>query len=143
MVGQIQSWFVCQQKVLQLISTRPGSSNSKDSTNSSQGPTQEEFLTLKSKCQASLAATTDLEQYRQGLIQTLKQFGDQENEETEDAILSDDSYVDLSLSFTDDLWVNLDKRFQESFVQLYICTIVSLYLSSKKKNVKPKNVKSM
>ena len=66
------------------------------------------------------------EQYRQRLIQTLKQFGDyQENEETEDAILSDDSYVDLSLSFTDDLWVNLDKRFQESFVQLYICTIVS------------------
>ena len=28
--------FVCQQKVLQLISTRPGSSNSKDSTTSSQ-----------------------------------------------------------------------------------------------------------
>ena len=85
---------------------------------------------MKSKCQAP---ATNLEQYRQGLIQTLKQFGDQENEETEDAILSDDSYVDLSLSFTDDLWVNLDKRFQESFVQLYICTIVSLYLSSKKK----------
>ena len=87
--------FVCQQKVLQLISTRPSSSNSKDSTSSSQGPTQEEFLTLKSKCQASLAAATDLEQYRQGLIQTLKKFGDQENEETtEDAVLSDDSYVD-------------------------------------------------
>ena len=48
-----------------------------------------------SKCQASLAAATDLEQYRQGLIQTLKKFGDQENEETtEDAVLSDDSYVD-------------------------------------------------
>ena len=118
---------------MQIILTRSGSSNSKYSTSSSQGPTQEEFITLKSKCQASLATTTDLEQYRQGLIQTLKQFGDQENEETEDAILSDDSYVDLSLSFTDDLWVNLDKRFQESFVQLYICTIVSLYLSSKKK----------
>ena len=79
---------------MQLISSRPGSSKSKDSITSSQGPTQEEFLTLKSKCQASLAATTDLEQYRQGLIQTLKQFGDQENEETEDAVLSDDSYVD-------------------------------------------------
>ena len=84
--------FVCQQKILQLISTRPGSSNSKDSTSSSQGPTQEKFLTLKSKCQASLAAAIDLEQYRQGLIQTLKQFGDQE--ETEDAVLSNDSYVD-------------------------------------------------
>ena len=80
---------------MQWISTRPESSNSKDSSRSSQGPTQEEFLTLKSKCQASLAAATDLEQYRQGLIQTLKQFGDQENEETEDAVLSDDSYVDL------------------------------------------------
>ena len=79
---------------MQLISTRLGSSNSKDSTSSSQGPTQEEFLTLKSKCQASLAAATDLEQYRQGLIQTLKQFGDQENEETEDAVLSYNSYVD-------------------------------------------------
>ena len=33
----------------------------------------------------------------------------------------------------EDLWVNLDKRSQEFFVQLYICTIVSLYLSSKKK----------
>ena len=77
---------------MQLISTRPGSSNSKDSTSYSQGPTQEEFLTLKSKCQASLAVATDSEQYRQGLIQTLKQFGDQE--ETEDAVLSDDSYVD-------------------------------------------------
>ena len=76
---------------MQLISSRPGSSNSKDSSRSSQGPTQEEFLTLKRKCQASLAAATDLEQYRQGLIQTLKEFGDhQENEET----LSDDSYVD-------------------------------------------------
>ena len=79
---------------MQLISTRPGSSNSKYSTSSSQGLTQEEFLTLKSKCQSSLGAATDLEQYRQGLIQTLKQFGDQENEETKDTILSDDSYVD-------------------------------------------------
>ena len=77
---------------MQLISIRPRSSNSKDSTSSSQGPTQEEFLTLKSKCQASLTAATDLEQYHQGLIQTLKQFGDQE--ETEDAVLSDNSYVD-------------------------------------------------
>ena len=86
---------------MQIISTRPRSSNSKDSTSSSQGPTQEEFLTLKSKCQASLTATTDLEQYRQGFIQTLKQFGDhqenEENEETEDTALSDDSYVDLEL----------------------------------------------
>ena len=49
---------------------------------------------MKNKCQASIAPATDLEQYRQGLIQTLKQFGDQENEETKDAILSDDSYVD-------------------------------------------------
>ena len=50
---------------------------------------------MKSKCQASLAAVIYLEQYRQGLIQTLKQFGDnQENEETEDIALSDDSYVD-------------------------------------------------
>ena len=63
--------FVCQQKILQIIS-RSRSSNSKDSTSSSQRSTQEEFLTLKSKCQASLATATDLEQYRQGLIQTLK-----------------------------------------------------------------------
>ena len=55
--------FVCQHKVLQLITSRPGSSNSKNSTTSSQGLTQEEFLTLKSKCQASLAAATDSEQY--------------------------------------------------------------------------------
>ena len=48
---------------------------------------------MKSKCQASLAVATDLEQYRQGLIQTLKQFGDQENEETKNAVLSDESYV--------------------------------------------------
>ena len=90
--------FVCQQKILQIISTKPRSSNSKDSSRSSQGPTQEEFLTLKRKCQASLAAATDLEQYRQGLIQTLKQFGDyQESEETEDTVLSDDSYLDPKL----------------------------------------------
>ena len=39
-------------------------------------------------------------QYCQGLIQTLKQFGDyQENEETKDTILSDDSYVDPELIF--------------------------------------------
>ena len=38
------------------------------------------------------------EQYRQRLIQTLKQFGDyQENEETKDIALSDDSYVDPKL----------------------------------------------
>ena len=73
---------------MQIISTRPRSSNSKDSTSSSQGPTQEEFLTLKIKCQASLVVANDLEQYRQGLIQTLKQFGDhQENEETEDSFI--------------------------------------------------------
>ncbi|KAJ9702934.1 hypothetical protein PVL29_004607 [Vitis rotundifolia] len=81
--------FVCQQKVLEIISARLGSSNS------SQGPTQEEFLTLKSKCQALLAAATDLEQYRQELLQTLKQFEDQkENEENEEIVISDDSYVD-------------------------------------------------
>ena len=61
MVGQIQS---CQQKILQIIS-RSGSSNFKDPTSSSQGLTQAEFLTLKNKCQASLAAATNLEQYRQ------------------------------------------------------------------------------
>ena len=83
---------------MQIISTRPGSSNSKDSSSSSQWSTQEEFLTLKSKCQASLAAATNLEQYRQWLIQTLKQFGDhQENEKTKDTTLSDDSYVDPEL----------------------------------------------
>ena len=83
---------------MQLISTRSRSSNSKYLASSSQGPTQEEFLTLKSKCQASLAVATDSEQYHQGLIQTLKQFGDhQENEETEDKTISDDSYVDLEL----------------------------------------------
>ena len=38
-----------------------------------------------------------------------------------------------SSSYMVDLWVNLDKRFQEPFVQLYICTFVSLYLSSEKK----------
>ena len=38
------------------------------------------------------------EQYRQRLIQTLKQFGDyQENEETKDIALSEDSYVDPKL----------------------------------------------
>ena len=56
---------------------------------------------MKSKYQASLAAATDLEQYRQGVIQTLKQFGDhqenEENEETKYTTLLDDSYVDLKL----------------------------------------------
>ena len=94
MVGQIQS---CQQKILQIIS-RSGSLNLKDPTSSSQGLTQAEFLTLKNKCQASLAAAIDLEQYRQGLIRTLKQFGDQENEETEDRTLLDDSYVNSVLT---------------------------------------------
>ena len=79
---------------MQIIS-KLESSNSKYSASYSQGSTQAKFLTLKSKYQASLAAATDLEQYRQGLIQTLKKFGDQENEETtEDAVLSNDSYVD-------------------------------------------------
>ena len=46
----------------------------------------------------SLVVATYLEQCRQGSIQTLKQFGDhQENEETEDTTLSDDSYVDPEL----------------------------------------------
>ncbi|KAJ9698244.1 hypothetical protein PVL29_007366 [Vitis rotundifolia] len=46
-------------------------------------------------CQASLAAATDLEQYRQELLQTLKQFDDQqENEDNEEIVISDDSYVD-------------------------------------------------
>ena len=49
---------MCQQKILQIIS-KSGSSNSKDSTNFSQGMTQAEFLTLKSKCQVSLAAAID------------------------------------------------------------------------------------
>ena len=79
---------------MQIIS-RPRSSNSKDSASSSQGPTQEEFLTLKRKCQVSLVVATYLEQRHQGFIQTLKQFGDQqENEETEYTALSNDSYVD-------------------------------------------------
>ena len=39
--------FVCQQKILQIIS-RPESSNSKDSANSCKWPTQAKFLTLKS-----------------------------------------------------------------------------------------------
>ena len=79
---------------MQIISS-PGSSNSKDSASSSQGPTQVEFLTLKKKCQVSLVVATYLEQCRQRSIQTLKQFGDhQENEETEYTTLSDDSYVD-------------------------------------------------
>ena len=56
--------FVCQQKILQII-LKLGSSNSKDSTNFSlQGSTQAKFLTLKSKCQASLSTTTNLKQYR-------------------------------------------------------------------------------
>ena len=119
---------------MQIISTRIGSSNSKDSSSSSQGPTQEEFLTLKSKCQASLVVATNLEQYFQELLQTLKQFGDhQENEETEYTTLPDDSYVDPELILYGGPMVNPDKRFQESFVWLYICIIVSLYLSSKKK----------
>ena len=81
-----------------LIISRPNSSNSKDSANSSQGPTQVEFLTLKRKCQASLAAATDLEKCHQWLIQTLKQFGDQqENKEIEDTTLLDNSYVDPEL----------------------------------------------
>ena len=52
--------FRCQQKILQIIS-RLGSSNSEDSTSSSQGSTQAKFLSLKSKCQASLATATNLE----------------------------------------------------------------------------------
>ena len=85
---------MCQQKILQIIS-RLESSNSKGSASSSKWPTQSEFLTLKSKCQALLATAIDLEQYRQGLIQVLKQFGDnQDNEETKDIVLSDYSYVD-------------------------------------------------
>ena len=68
------------------------------STSYSQGSTKKEFLTLKSKIQASLATATDLEQYHQGLIQTLKQFGGhQENEEIEETTLSDESYVDPEL----------------------------------------------
>ena len=63
--------FACQQKILQIIS-KLESSNSKYSTSYSQGSTQAEFLTLKSKCQASLVVVTNLEQYLQGLIQTLK-----------------------------------------------------------------------
>ena len=85
--------FVCQQKILKIIS-RPGSSNSKGLTSSSQGPNQVEFLTLKSKCQASLAIATDLEQYHQELSQTLQQFGDnQDDEGTEEIALSNDLYV--------------------------------------------------
>ena len=87
--------FACQQKILQIIS-KLESSNSKYSASYSQGSTQLKFLTLKSKYQASLATVTDLEQYRQGLMQTLQQFGDnQDNEEIEDTTLLDDSYVDL------------------------------------------------
>ena len=52
---------------MQIIS-RPESSNSKDLTSFSQWPTQVEFLTLESKCQASLAVAADLEQYCQGLV---------------------------------------------------------------------------
>ena len=52
--------FMCQQKILQIVS-RLGTTNSKDSASSSQGSTQAEFLTLKSKCQASLVAAIDLE----------------------------------------------------------------------------------
>ena len=89
--------FVCQQKILQIIS-RPGSSNSKNLASSSQGPTQTEFLSMKSKCQVSLAVATNLEQYQQGLIQTLKQFSDNHNsEENKDIAFSDDSYADLEL----------------------------------------------
>ena len=52
---------MCQQKILQIIS-RPSSSTLKDSTSIyTQGPTQVEFLTLKSKCQTSLAVAIDLE----------------------------------------------------------------------------------
>ena len=51
---------MCQQKILQIVS-RLRTTNSKDSANSSQGSTQAEFLTLKSKCQASLVAAKDLE----------------------------------------------------------------------------------
>ena len=80
---------------MQIIS-KLESSNSKYSASYSQGSTQLKFLTLKSKYQASLATVTDLEQYRQGLMQTLQQFGDnQDNEEIEDTTLLDDSYVDL------------------------------------------------
>ncbi|KAJ9672781.1 hypothetical protein PVL29_026132 [Vitis rotundifolia] len=47
---------------------------------------------------SSLAAATDLEQYRQELLQTLKQFDDQqENEETKEIVISDDSFVDLEI----------------------------------------------
>ena len=83
---------------LQIIS-RSGSLNLKDPTSSSQGLTQAEFLTLKNKCQASLATATDLEQYRQWLIQTLKQFDNhKKKKETEDTILLDDSHVNPVLT---------------------------------------------
>ena len=53
---------------------------------------------MKSKCQVSLAVATNLEQYQQGLIQTLKQFSDNHNsEENKDIAFSDDSYADLEL----------------------------------------------
>ena len=52
---------MCQQNILQIIS-RPSSSTLKDSTSIyTQGLTQVEFSTLKSKCQASLAVAIDLE----------------------------------------------------------------------------------
>ena len=52
------------------------------------------ILNSKKQCQASLEVATNLEQYWQGLIQTLKQFDDnQDNEEIEDITLLDDSYV--------------------------------------------------
>ena len=60
MMGQIQSRVRVLTKNLQIIS-RSESSNSKDSTSPSQGPTQAEFLTLISKCQTSLATATNLE----------------------------------------------------------------------------------
>ena len=60
-------------------------------------------------------------------IQNLKLFGDnQDNEEIENITLSYDSYVHPEFIQCGGPMVNLDKRFQESFIQLYICTFVSL-----------------
>ena len=83
---------------MQIISTL-GSSTLKDLASiSTQVPAQVEFLTLKSKSQASLTTTLDVEQYKQGHIQFLKQFSNnqdnEENENNEDVALLDDSYVD-------------------------------------------------
>ena len=83
---------------------------------------------MKSKCLASLVAAIDLEQYWQGLIQTLKQFDDnQDNEETEDITLFNGSYVDPKFILHGGPMGQSRQKISRIFyitIYFYICLIV-------------------